>query len=267
MMRGCLAGVVIVLGLCHCDREEPVPEESPPAKPPGAKLREDRYPDHQSSIENLHARRDSAKALPEGPERERAVAGVAWNALELDPELSKELLEELQPGTPDRIRLIGHLAMRLADESPTAAVDWAAAIEDSSERQEAFARVAVVMANKDPVGASELLFKEVEEGRVRDRSTVQIIQRWSQTDPSSAAEWVRSFPAGRMRIAALRACLDPWIKSAPSTAASWINDLSDADLQSDAVLVVKPMISTQPDEAREAFTDAITNPQVLDDLR
>ena len=267
MIRRCLAGAVIVLGLCQCDRERPVPEESPPAEPTGAKLREDRFSDHQSSIERLHARRDSAKALPEGPERERAVAGVAWNALELDPELSKELLEELPPGSPERVRLIGHLAMRLAEESLGKAVDWAATMEGSSERQEAFARVAVVMANEDPVGASELLFKEVDEGRVRDSSTVQIIQRWSQTDPSSAAEWVKFFPEGRLRIAALRACLDPWVKSAPSTAASWINDLSDADFQADAALVVKPMVSTQPAKVREAFADAITNPKVLDDLR
>lgn len=268
MKRLVLPTLVIALGLCQCERHEPESAEAAPERESAEpKIQRSRIPEHVDPMVELRQRREAAEALPEGPARAEALSAVAWNALEVDPELSRHLLDELEPGSPGRVRLIGHLAMRLAEQSPEQAAAWAGSLEQDAERHEAVARIAVIRANSDPVGATEWLFEQVGEGRVRDRSTVQIVQRWAQSDPAAAAEWIESFPSGRLRVASLRGCLDPWIRADPGAVASWMSGLDDAGLRDDSILVVKPMLEGRPPSDRNDFMNAVRDPDLRRALR
>ena len=47
--------------------------------------------------------------------REKELADVAWNALEIDPDLARDAFLQLPLDSAEKIRLIRHYAMRLAD--------------------------------------------------------------------------------------------------------------------------------------------------------
>lgn len=60
--------------------------------------------------------------------REKEIADVAWNALATDPELACEAFLQLPTGSPERIRLIRHCAMCLAEQNPDKAPAWSATL-------------------------------------------------------------------------------------------------------------------------------------------
>ncbi len=190
-----------------------------------------------------------ALGLEDPAERERKLEALAWDALELEPEVARQALDELPPGSPGARRLIGHFAMRLADDDVEAAVSWAQDFEDPGERAEAFGRLALVLANEDPERAATLVVTEMPAGRPRDRAVVQVVQRWAQQDAPAAGDWISSFPAGAARRAGIRELLNYWLPRRPDDAAAWVHQLGTPELVDEALEVVAEL----PARSRELF--------------
>ena len=87
------------------DEEKAVPETTRSHRPP----RED-LPDKTQELREQLAK---ARMSGEPEERDKLLVQVAWNAMELDPELAREAADCLMLETPDRIALITD-AMRAA---------------------------------------------------------------------------------------------------------------------------------------------------------
>ena len=143
--------------------------------------------------------------------RDTAIAQVAWDALELDPDLAREAFDQLSPEGVERIRLLQHFAMRLAENDPDEALAWAATLGSEKEIAAARGQIALVLSESDPERAANLLSESGIAGREFDLAVVQVLQRWAAKSPPEAAGWVVLFPAGRSREAGIKTVVSQWV--------------------------------------------------------
>ena len=198
--------------------------------------------------------------------RERALESVAWDALDVDPELAREAFAELTPDRESSRQMVGHFAMRLAEDDPDQAIEWARALEQEEERSDAFGRIAVVVAAADPSRAADLLSEEMRAGLPRDRAVVQVVQRWAQSAPADAAAWVVAFPQGAARSAGFKAVAAAWIGSDPAALAAWVEAREDGPLRIEAVLAVAEALRAAPPETRAVRLGTFQDPEVRKEL-
>jgi hypothetical protein len=196
----------------------------------------------------LRASLDQAAAEPDPAAREKILESVAWDAIDVDPALSREAFAALTPDSASSRRLIGHFAMRLADESPEKAIAWARELEQEEERSDAFGRIAVVLSDSEPAAAATLVAEEMTAGPPRDRAVVQVIQRWSQAAPADAAGWIAAFPQGAARSAGLKVVAAAWVDADPAALAAWVEAREQGPVRTEAILAVAEALRPAPEK-------------------
>lgn len=213
----------------------------------------------------LRASFDQASGEQDAATREKILESVAWDAIDVDPALSREAFAALAPDSASSRRLVGHFAMRLADESPEKAIVWARQLEQTEERSDAFGRIAVVLSAADPAAAATLVAAEMTAGPPRDRAVVQVLQRWSQAAPADAAGWIATFPQGAARSAGLKVVAAAWIESDPAALAAWVEASEKGPVRTEAVLAVAEALRPAPD-ARASRLDLFRDPEIRQQL-
>lgn len=224
---------------------KPKPQVTRAARPPRG--------DSQGAPENLRSSLKSALEIEAPEERETAVAEVAWNAIELDPELAREAFQQLTSDSAEKIRLIQHYAMRLAEENPDEALKWADALGSGREIAAARCQVALVISNDDPQRAANLLSESGVEGRAFDVVAVQVLQRWAAKTPPDAAAWVVMFPPGKSREAGIKAVVSQWAEQDARAAFSWMGKLEDQALREEGAMAMAEILAEQPEDVRNAW--------------
>jgi hypothetical protein len=207
-------------------------------------------PDKQGELREELAK---ARMCAEPEERDKRLVQVAWNAMELDPELAREALESLMPESPDRIALIQHFAMRMADANPEEALKWAATLESEREAAAARVRIALVLADADPARGANLLSEFGLANREFEVAVVQVLQRWTNKSPQDAAAWVAVFPSGEFRKAGVETVASGWLGSNPQAAFAWLSSLSDEQIRMEAGDAFAKMFLQQAPETRESW--------------
>jgi len=208
----------------------------------------------------LRASLDRASGEADPATREKILESVAWDAIDVDPALSREAFAALTPDSESSRRLVGHFAMRLADEDPERAIEWAAALEQEEERSDAFGRIAVVISGTDPSRAATLVSEEMTAGPPRDRAVVQILQRWAQATPADAAAWIAGFPQGAARSAGLKAVATAWLESDPAALAAWVEAREEGPVRTEAVLAAAESLRAAPPETRATRLGSFQDP-------
>ncbi len=196
--------------------------------------------------EQLLAQLQQARAIVNPEERNQAVAAAVWEAFDLDPELSREGFQELIDGSAEKNRLIQHFAMRLAEQNAEEALRWAASMASDEDKSLAYGNIAVVLAEKEPERAADLLSDSGIAGRDCEVAVVQVVQRWAAESPEKAAAWVARFDAGQARSAGLRAVVAAWTEKDPQAAMNWIDSLQDPTIRREAVTGMEQIMLDQP---------------------
>jgi hypothetical protein len=189
---------------------------------------------------------DDALATPDAAARDKTLEQVAWDGIDVDPELARRAFEKLAPDSEGRRKLAAHFAMRLAESNPDEAVTWAQALPEEGERGEALGRIAVVISAHDPERAARLVAEQVPAGTPRDRVVVQVLQRWSQADPGAATEWAGDFSAGAARSAGLKVAIAAWLEKDAPAAATWIAAKGEESLRADCLVAVAESLRAAP---------------------
>lgn len=210
----------------------------------------------------LRARLDRAAGEKDVVAREKILESVAWDAIDVDPALSREAFAALTPDSESSRRLVGHFAMRLADEDPERAIEWATALEQEEERSDAFGRIAVVISATDPARAATLVSEKMTAGPPRDRAVVQVIQRWAQASPADAATWIAVFPQGAARSAGIKAVAATWIQSDAPALAAWVEAREEGPVRTEAVLASAEALRAASAESRPTLLGAFQDPAV-----
>lgn len=255
MMRPLPSILLLVLLLCGCEKPEGSAErgtaDSPAARgvQRGHAVREP----VPGSPEALRATFVRATAYESASERERAFVEIAWNAIEIDPGLAAEALLQLPADHPEKLKLIQHHAMRLAERNPEEALAWAASVGSEKEVAAAIGQIALELAESDPSRAANLLSESGIAGRDFDVAVVQVIQRWSAISAPEAAAWVSLFPSGAARQAGIGVVAGRWLPSDPPATFAWFDSLKDPELRSEAARALEGVILQQPEDVRNRW--------------
>ncbi len=250
--------------LTSCDKQEHPrakgnePETKPSRtepRPPRAAADE---PDSRTILRDSFA---AALASGDAAAAEKTLEQIAWDAIDVDPDLSREAFAKLSPDSPARAKLAAHFAMRLAENDPQQAIGWALGL-GQGEREEALGRVAVVISAKDPARAAGLIAAHLPAGSPRDRTVVQVVQRWAQSEPSSATEWIAAFDAGAARSAGLKEALAGWLDKDTASAAAWIATRTDETLRMEALAATASHLGNMDEPARAARLAAFSDPEM-----
>jgi hypothetical protein len=185
--------------------------------------------------------------------RDKAIAEVAWNALETEPGLACEAFLKLPTGSTEKIRLIQHYAMRLAEQNPDEALAWAATLGSEVEIAAANSQIALAIAETDPHRAANLLSETGIAGRGFDVAVVQVVQRWAARSPPDTAAWVGSFPPGPARETGIKIIADRWLQADARAAFSWMATLQDAGVRKEAALGLEETILQQSKDIRDTW--------------
>jgi hypothetical protein len=195
----------------------------------------------------------AAVAIESPAAREKALADVAWNALEIDPELACEAFQQLPAGSAEKLRLIQHYAMRLAEQDLDEALAWAASLGTEQEISAAHGQIALVIAEADPQRAANLLSESGIVGREFDVAVVQVLQRWAAQSAPDAAAWAVSFPPGAAREAGIKLIVARWVETDAQATLSWMAALHDAVVRKEAFLAMEEALLQQPRDIRDAW--------------
>ncbi|HSH14844.1 MAG TPA: hypothetical protein VLD18_02345, partial [Verrucomicrobiae bacterium] len=202
------ASLCLGLALVACDRRDAAKDISPETSMAETHVPQRGHAPREAvpgSPEQLRYDLIEAEKIELPVDREKAIAEVAWNALETDPELAAEAFLKLPHDSPERLRLIQYHGMRLAESDPEAAIAWADGLESEQETAAAKGVIALTLAETEPLRAANLISESGIAGREFEVAVVQIIQRWAAKDPVEAVAWVASFPASPARQAGIRA--------------------------------------------------------------
>lgn len=194
----------------------------------------------------LHVDLDSALRDPDPASRQRTLEQLAWDAIDVDPDLAREAFGALEPDSEASRKLVAHFAMRLADEDPEKAIAWAQDLENPTERTEAFGSIAVVIAAKDPERGAALLMAEMPEGRSRDKAAVLVARRWAQAAPEAAANWITALPDGPARRSGLQAVFAHWLALDTAGVAGWIESHPEKAVQTTAMTELALSLKKEP---------------------
>jgi hypothetical protein len=205
----------------------------------------------------------ASAASPEA--REEIIAEVAWNALEIDPELARDAFLQLSADHPQKILLIQHFAMQLTEQNLDEALAWADTLASEREIAAAKGQIALVLAETDPPRAANLISESGIVGREFDVAVVQVLQRWVAKSAPDAAAWAGAFPPGSARTAGISIIVSQWAKADAKSAIAWMDSLEDKSVRMEAVLAMQETILQQPLEVRDAWLQ-YAGPEFLAEL-
>lgn len=198
-------------------------------------------------------------------EREKMLASVAWEAMETDHETAHEAFAKMSPGSPEKIRLIQHYAIRLTAQNIDEAIAWADALENETETSAALSYIAVAVAETEPLLAANLLAEADLPGRDFEVAVVQVIQRWAAQSPADAAAWVGTFSPSAARKASLQAIAERWLPDDAAAAFGWMETMTETTLREEAALALQGVILQQTRQIRDAWLQHAT-PQIRSEL-
>ena len=230
-------------------------EATPPAVTKSRRTPRETSPEMREKVRSALER---AKLVSSIEERDKAVAAIAWENLELDPELALEAFQQLAPGSRERIRLIQHFAMRLAEEDVEKAVKWADTLGNPEEISLAYGKISLVLAETEPERAANLISESGMAGREFDVALVQVIQRWAASEPAHAAAWVALFDPGEARSAGLKTVVSLWARSDTAATLTWIGSLQNEGLREEAKLAMAEAILQQPPSVQDEWKQLVT---------
>lgn len=253
-MRRSLTALCLGLLLVCCDKPGSSDNhDDEPASTSAARRRHsvrEQTPDQAAALRDLL---ETALAIESPAAREKALADVAWSAMETDPELAHEAFHRLSADSPEKIRLIQHYAMRLSERNSEEALEWADSLETELETAAAIGQIALAIAETDPLRAANLLSESGIAGRDFDVALVQVIQRWAASSPPDAAGWVSTFPPGEARQAGIKFIAERWLPGDASAAFQWYDSLKDPELRKESAWAMEGVLLQQPQEIREAW--------------
>ncbi|WP_035601010.1 hypothetical protein [Haloferula sp. BvORR071] len=256
---------LIALAATACGKKEPAATVPRNAADPKAARTADRSLHGEGEDEEpakvLARTFEDALVSPDAAAREKALEQVAWDGIDVDPELARRAYKELAPDSPVKRKLSAHFAMRLAESDPDAAIEWASGLE-AGERTESLGRIAVVISAKDPERGAKLAAEQVTAGPVQDRAVVQVLQRWSQEDPVAATEWAGDFPAGAARSAGLKFSLGGWLEHDPVAAAAWVTARGSEELRLECLTAAAESLRDVVPEQRTARVAAFVDDEI-----
>lgn len=251
----CVSAVLLFVG---CDKQQGVERSGDNTENTKSKVTRSSRPPREEPAEvaeDPHVALKTALEIQAITARDQALAEVAWNSLELDPEVAREAFDALSADSAEKTRLLQHFAMRHAERNPEEALAWAETLGSEKAIADAKGQIALVLAESDPERAAGILSESGIAGREFDVSAVQVLQRWAAKSPPEAAAWVAMFPAGQSREAGIKTVVSAWVKADTKAAFAWMAALQDEAIRHESTLAMTEALLQQPEEVRTSWLE------------
>jgi len=188
-------------------------------------------------------------------ERDEALAEVALDALETEPEIAAAAFKQISTDSEARLPLIQSFAMQLLEQDPQKALAWADSL--ASEQEIAAAKQMIVhsLHDADLEGAAKSLAKSGLASTEPESPGMYVLQRWTTDAPADAAAWVGSLPAGESRNVGLAAVASQWVVADSQAALAWMAGLNSPAERSKATHAMAEALMKQPPPIREAMLE------------
>lgn len=206
-----------------------------------------------------------AESLTEAGERDKAIAKIVWDSIETDPGFAREALGKISAESPEKIPLLQHFAMRMADENVETALEWASTLDSEREAAAARVRIALVVAGADPAQAAGLLSEFGLANREFSVAVVQVLQQWAGQSPPDAAAWVAMFPPGDFRKEGIRSVVTKWTQDNPQAMFSWLAGQPDEAIRMETGDALVERFLAQTTDVRATWLQ-YADPQVREKL-
>jgi hypothetical protein len=140
----------------------------------------------------------AAMKLPEGDERNRALAAACFSLAQTNPADAVKLAQTLQLDQPPGA-VMENLVQQWAMSDATSALAWAGQQPAGTLRDALMTRVAYAMSQTDPALAANLAINLIPPGTAQDEAVMMVVNQWGNQNLTAAAQWVGTFPDGPLQ--------------------------------------------------------------------
>lgn len=203
-----------------------------------------------------------AEHLPsDGAISEGTLLAMGFDVARSSPKQAIELVSKL-PVSRASDELLAHAAAQWAATEPEEAGNWARTISDEVLRTRLIGVIAMALGDGNPVAAAHLALEEMPAGKEQNDAIVSIVQRWAQTNPQAAADWVAVFPAGEVRDAAMENMVKLWAEQDLNSPGIWINGLDRGSGRDSAARAYAEYLAPLSYPAAIAWAETIADPDL-----
>jgi hypothetical protein len=196
-----------------------------------------------------------ANKIQNPKDREKALTEAIWKTIGIDPALSAEAFLEMPSGSEQKNQLIEHFATRLADGYTEQAKLWANSLENEEDKSLAFGEIAIVIAQKDPKQASQILSESGVGGPILESAVAQITRNWLKDSPPAAAKWITELNDNESRHAGMEILVASWTPKEPQKALEWVSSIEDSEVRKEAVDEIAEIIAAYPEQLKQQVLD------------
>jgi hypothetical protein len=173
-------------------------------------------------------------SLPEDQAKETAAVAFAYESARSDPLTALQIAGSL-PESRSRDEAITHAVSQWAANDSASALLWSRQVADVQLRQRLFSVIAIAASDEAPSSAATLAATFLDPGSSQANAAVSIVQRWAQTSPETAADWIVQFPEGSDRVSAIDNLVAIWALKDAQAAQSWAQSLPEGSLRNAAL--------------------------------
>jgi hypothetical protein len=128
--------------------------------------------------------------LPEGDQRNEALAAVCSGIAQTDPadavKVAQELHLDKQPGA-----IMEDLVQQWASSDIASSLAWAEDQPAGASRDEFNTRIAFIMSQTDPSDAATLVMNQIPPGPAQDEAIMTVLNQWANQDFTRALGWAK----------------------------------------------------------------------------
>ncbi len=176
---------------------------------------------------------DAMPAQPDPTSYSSALATVFGEWANRDVEAATRRLSTVDQPSVRREIITAMIETMARGERPSAAFDWAWALEDNREQIEGLYQAVVAVSQVDPELAAQRLL-EMEGGPKKQKAIEIVIQNWMRQSSGDALDWVRAHTEGNTRNKAVRRIAGDLAKIDPEQAAAILDETTN-DIREDSL--------------------------------
>ncbi|WP_265594480.1 hypothetical protein [Haloferula sp. BvORR071] len=162
---------------------------------------------------------------------------------------------------------MGFAAAQWAALDADAVFAWLEARHDEEARPFIERMVFPALAEEDPVRVAAWLSEGKAQPQVMEAAVAATVQRWTQRNPATAAEWVGSFADERLLKAAVEPLISLWVKQEREAPAKWIEGLPAGITKEEACAAYAAALALSAPEEAKAWAAKIETKDLAEATR
>jgi hypothetical protein len=212
------------------------------------------------AVTDLPAAASWGRSLPDGDLRNEIMVSIGSEAVRSNPIEALKLAAEL-PSSTMQADLVCRAAAEWAVTDRDSVLEWSKQIKDVNLLQRVTEQIVLSLADENPSGAAINALVDMNQGLEQDRVIVSIVQRWVQTDPEKASEWVSQFPEGKLSKDAVENLVSLWANQDLEKSGNWLLSLPAGPMRDDGILAYSVALRRTDSAMADQWASSVTSSQ------